>query len=144
MRVASPYHESAKESLNLYRVLEPHTWAKVVGRVHGANFGAIYGRTKALGVRSITLPPGHTWRTYVKFLLATLPAPMRQNYIEKFKTSIKFWWRRGGVVNDEALKELILKIKEALVSVLPVTLIVFILGNISTISILPVPSNVTS
>ncbi len=106
MRVASPYHESAKESLNLYRVLEPHTWAKVVGRVNGANFGAIYGRTKALGVRSITLPPGHTWRSYVKFLLATLPAPMRQNYIDKFKTSIKFWWKRGGVVNDAALKEL--------------------------------------
>ena len=106
MRVASPYHESAKESLNLYRVLEPHTWAKVVGRVNGANFGAIYGRTKALGMRSITLPAGHTWRSYVKFLLATLPAPMRQNYIEKFKTSIKFWWKRGGVVNDDALKEL--------------------------------------
>lgn len=58
MRVASPYHESAKEGLNLYRVLEPKTWSKVVGRVNGANFGAIYGRTKALGVREISLPPG--------------------------------------------------------------------------------------
>ncbi len=106
MRVASPYHESAKESLNLYRVLEPKTWAKVVGRVNGANFGAIYGRTKALGVREITLPPGHTWRSYVKFLLATLPEPMRRNYIEKFTTSIRFWWKKGGVVNEEALKEL--------------------------------------
>ena len=106
MRVASPYHESAKEGLNLYRVLEPKTWSKVVGRVNGANFGAIYGRTKALGVREISLPPGHTWRSYVKFLLATLPEPMRRNYIEKFTTSIRFWWKKGGVVNEEALREL--------------------------------------
>lgn len=106
MRVASPYHESAKESLNLYRVLEPKTWVKVVGRVQGANFGAIYGRTSALGVRNVTLPEGHTWRTYVKFLLATLPESMRRSYIDKFKTSIRFWWKRGGVVNEDALKEL--------------------------------------
>ena len=106
MRVASPYHEAAKESLNLYRVLEPDTWVKVVGRVQGANFGAMYGNTKLLGSRRITLPEGHTWRSYVKFLLATLPDEMRRNYIEKFKTSIKFWWRKGGAVSEAAIKEL--------------------------------------
>ena len=101
MRVASPYHESAKESLNLYRVLEPATWVRVVSRVQGANFGAIYGSSHALGARKIELPPGHTW-----FLLATLPEAMRRNYIEKFKTSIRFWWKKGGVVDEEAIKEL--------------------------------------
>lgn len=106
MRVASPYHESAKESLNLYRVLEPATWVRVVSRVQGANFGAIYGSSHALGARKIELPPGHTWRSYVKFLLATLPGAMRRNYIEKFKTSIRFWWKKGGVVDEEAIKEL--------------------------------------
>ena len=106
MRVASPYHESAKESLNLYRVLEPATWVRVVSRVQGANFGAIYGSSHALGARKIELPPGHTWRSYVKFLLATLPEAMRGNYIEKFKTSIRFWWKKGGVVDEEAIKEL--------------------------------------
>ena len=106
MRVASPYHESAKESLNLYRVLEPATWVRVVSRVQGANFGAIYGSSHALGARKIELPPGHTWRSYVKFLLATLPEGMRRNYIEKFKTSIRFWWKKGGVVDEEAIKEL--------------------------------------
>jgi len=105
MRVASPYHESAKESLNLYRVLEPATWVRVVSRVQGANFGAIYGSSHALGARKIELPPGHTWRSYVKFLLAT-PEAMRRNYIEKFKTSIRFWWKKGGVVDEEAIKEL--------------------------------------
>ena len=106
MRVASPHHESAKESLNLYRVLEPATWVRVVSRVQGANFGAIYGSSHALGARKIELPPGHTWRSYVKFLLATLPEAMRRNYIEKFKTSIRFWWKKGGVVDEEAIKEL--------------------------------------
>ncbi len=106
MRVASPYHESAKDSLNLYRILEPVTWAKVVGRVHGANFGAIYGNTRALGVGKIVLPEGHTWRSYVKFLLATLPDDIRRNYIKKFTTSIKFWWHTGGVVKDDAIREL--------------------------------------
>ena len=106
MRVASPYHESAKESLNLYRVLEPATWVRVVSRVQGANFGAIYGSSHALGARKIELPPGHTWRSYVKFLLATLPEAMRRNYIEKFKPSIRFWWKKGGVVDEEAIKEL--------------------------------------
>ena len=106
MRVESPYHESAKESLNLYRVLEPATWVRVVSRVQGANFGAIYGSSHALGARKIELPPGHTWRSYVKFLLATLPEAMRRNYIEKFKTSIRFWWKKGGVVDEEAIKEL--------------------------------------
>ena len=106
MRVASPYHESAKESLNLYRVLEPATWVRVVSRGQGANFGAIYGSSHALGARKIELPPGHTWRSYVKFLLATLPEAMRRNYIEKFKTSIRFWWKKGGVVDEEAIKEL--------------------------------------
>ncbi len=106
MRVSSPYHESAKDSLNLYRVLEPTTWVKVVSRVNGANFAAMYGNTKLMGVGKITLPPGHTWRSYVKFLLATLPDNIRENYISKFKTSIKFWWRTGGVVSPEAIEEL--------------------------------------
>lgn len=106
MRVASPYHENAKESLNLYRILDPKTWIKVVARVQGANFGAIYGNTKLLGNKRFDLPPGHTWRSYVKFLLATLPDDIRENYISKFKTSIRFWWKHGGVVNEEAIKEL--------------------------------------
>lgn len=106
MRVSSPYHENAKESLNLYRVLEPSTWVKVVSRVNGANFAAMYGNTKLMGVGKITLPEGYTWRRYVKFLLATLPEGIRRNYVQKFKTSIRFWWKKGGVVGEEALQEL--------------------------------------
>lgn len=104
--MASPFNDYSKESLNLYRVIDPAIWAKLVGRVQGANFGAIYGKTKALGYRSITLPPGHTWRSYTKFLLDTLPPRLQNNYIKKFNTSIKFWHETGGGLSEETIAEL--------------------------------------
>lgn len=106
MRVASPFNDSAKDSLNLYRVIDPEIWARLVGRVRGANFGAIYGKTKALAYRSLTLPEGHTWESYTKFLLATLPARLRNNYIKKFQTSLDFWHKTGGGLEEETIREL--------------------------------------
>lgn len=106
MRVASPFNDYAKDSLNLYRIIDPEIWAKLVGRVKGANFGAIYGKTKALGYRSLTLPEGHTWESYTKFLLDTLPARLRNNYIKKFNTSISFWKNTGGGLEPETIREL--------------------------------------
>ncbi len=106
MRVASPFNDYAKESLNLYRVLEPDLWTKLVGRVQGANFGAIYGRTKAMGYRNVALPEGYTWKEYTKFLLDTLPKKLRLSYIKKFNTSIKFWHTVGGGLSEEAIHEI--------------------------------------
>lgn len=107
MRVASPFGDSAKDSLNVYRVLEPETWAKLVGRVRGANFGAIYGRSKALAYKKLVLPEGHTWQSYTKFLLDTLPPRVRNNYVKKFKTSIRFWHNTGGGLEEHVIEELI-------------------------------------
>ncbi|MBE6560792.1 MAG: DUF3440 domain-containing protein [Ruminococcaceae bacterium] len=107
MRVASPFNDYAKDSLHLYRVLDPVMWSKLVGRVKGANFGAIYGRTKAMGYRNLTLPAGHTWESYTKFLLDTLPPRLRNNYIAKFKTSIEFWHKTGGGLEEHVIQELI-------------------------------------
>jgi predicted phosphoadenosine phosphosulfate sulfurtransferase len=106
MRVASPFNDEAKNSLNLYRVLEPQTWTKLVGRVQGANFAAIYGGTKAIGYREVSLPEGHTWKSYVKFLLATLPDDLRRRYVEKFKTSIRFWHKTGGGFSNDVIQEI--------------------------------------
>ena len=106
MRVASPFNEWAAQSLNLYRVLEPDVWARLVGRVHGANFGAIYANTKAMGYREITLPPGHTWKSYTEFLLTTLPEKVREMYLTKFKTSISFWEKTGGGFAPDVIKEI--------------------------------------
>ena len=71
MRVASPFMSESKSSLGLYRVIDGHTWAKLCARVQGANFVATYG--KQLGYRSFKLPANHTWKSFVKFLLDTLP-----------------------------------------------------------------------
>lgn len=107
MRVASPFNDYAKDSLNLYRVLDPEIWSRLVGRVKGANFCAIYWKTKALGYRSLTLPEGHTWESYTKFLLDTLPERLRNNYIKKFKTSIEFWHNTGGGLEEDVIQDLI-------------------------------------
>ena len=106
MRVASPFNDYAKDSLNLYRVIDPEIWAKLIGRVRGANFGAIYGKTKALAYRNLSLPKGHTWESYTKFLLDTLPSRLRNNYIKKFNTSIEFWHKTGGGLEEETIQEL--------------------------------------
>ncbi len=107
MRVASPFNDYAKDSLNLYRVIDPAVWAKLVGRVRGANFGSIYGKTKAMGYRNITLPAGHTWKSYTQFLLDTLPDNLRRRYIEKFRTSIDFWHHTGGGLEAATIQELL-------------------------------------
>ena len=106
MRVASPFNDYSKDALNLYRVIDPEIWCRLVGRVRGANFGAIYGKTKAMGYRSITLPEGHTWESYTKFLLDTLPRRLQKNYVDKFKTSIKFWHETGGGLTEDVIQEL--------------------------------------
>lgn len=107
MRVSSPFNDYARDSLNLYRVIDPQIWAKLVGRVRGANFGAIYGRTKAMGYRSITLPEGHTWKSYTEFLLSTLPRRIRNNYVKKFYKSIRFWHYTGGGLEEATIQELL-------------------------------------
>ena len=106
MRVASPFNDWAIGSLKLYRVVEPNIWGKMVGRVNGANFSSIYGGTHALAWKNIRLPKGHTWKSYVDFLLKTLPDATRQTYEEKFATSLKFWHEKGGVLSAGTIEEL--------------------------------------
>ena len=106
MRVASPFLSQGLGTLKLYQTIEPDTWAKMLGRVNGVNFAGIYGGTTAMGWKSIQLPPGHTWKSYLKFLLSTLPEQTRKDYQKIFKTSIEFWDKRGGVLSDETIQEL--------------------------------------
>lgn len=106
MRVASPFNDYAKDSLNLYRVIDPQIWVKLIGRVRGANFGAIYGRTKAMGYKNITLPQGIPGNHIPAFYWQHCPARLRQSYIKKFKTSIEFWHTVGGGLEEETIREL--------------------------------------
>ncbi len=107
MRVASPFNDYSKDALNLYRVIDPRVWVKLVGRVQGANFASIYGKTRAMGYRKVSLPPGHTWRSYTLFLLDTLPVRIRNNYAKKFNTSIEFWHKTGGGLSEDTIQELL-------------------------------------
>lgn len=105
MRVASPFMSESKSSLGLYRVIDPHTWAKLCARVQGANFIATYG--KQLGYRSFKLPPGHTWKSFTKFLLDTLPEEVAENFRQRFIQSIRYWGRVGRGLPEKTIGELL-------------------------------------
>jgi predicted phosphoadenosine phosphosulfate sulfurtransferase len=104
MRVASPFMSESKSSLGLYRVIDPHTWAKLCARVQGANFIATYG--KQLSYRSFNLPPGHTWKSFVKFLLETLPKEVSANFRSRFAQSFRVWRRVGRGLPGSVISDL--------------------------------------
>ena len=104
MRVASPFMSESKSSLSLYRVIDADCWARLCARVNGANFVATYG--KQLSYRSIKLPPHHTWKSFVKFLLSTLPDGPAENFKQRFIQSIKYWGRVGRGLSEEIIQEL--------------------------------------
>lgn len=104
MRVASPFMSESKSSLNLYRVIDGHTWARLCARVQGANFIATYG--KQLNYKSIKLPEGHTWKSFVKFLLATLPKESAENFKARFIQSIRYWGRVGRGLPSEVIEDM--------------------------------------
>jgi predicted phosphoadenosine phosphosulfate sulfurtransferase len=105
-RVASPFNSAAGWSLHLYRAIDPDVWGRMVSRVNGVNFTAIYGGTTAMGWRKITKPAHLTWKEYMLFLLDTLPPEAAASYRDKLETSIKFWRQRGGVLSAEAIADL--------------------------------------
>lgn len=108
MRVASPFHECGIENLKLYKVIDPSNWGKMVGRTNGVNFAGLYGGTTAMGWKNIKLPQGHTWKSYMEFLLSTLPEEAAESYTKKLQVSKDFWKDKGGCLS----LELIAKLKE--------------------------------
>lgn len=103
MRICQPYGDDQRIGLNLFRVIEPNTWAKVVNRVSGANYGNIYCGSKMLGYRKIHLPNGHTWKSYTKLLLSSLPPETAANYRERFAKFIRYWRSTGCPVHADFL-----------------------------------------
>lgn len=103
MRVDEPFGNEAKAGLNLFKVIEPKTWCKVVNRVSGANFGNIYHGKKIMN-SNYTLPKNHTWKSFTKFLLSTLPEEAQKNYKTKFIKFIKYWNKKGCPVKSEHIE----------------------------------------
>lgn len=105
-RICQPYGDDQRKGLWLYHVIEPDTWSRVVARVNGANSGALYAQESGnvLGLRKVTRPEGHTWQSFAKLLLASLPPPTREHYANKIAVFLHWWEVRGypDGIPDEA------------------------------------------
>lgn len=108
-RICQPYGDDQRRGLAMWHVIEPETWARVVARVSGARYGALYAgkRGNILGNGKVSLPDTHkTWESYVGFLLDSLPEYEREHYENKIAV-FRHWWRekRGMEMVDEASHE---------------------------------------
>jgi predicted phosphoadenosine phosphosulfate sulfurtransferase len=106
MRICQPYGDDQRRGLWLYHLIEPESWFRVVARVNGANSGALYVTEtgNVMGYNQITKPPGHTWQSFCKLLLSSLPKPTREHYLDRFRSFLKGWRGRGygDGIPDEA------------------------------------------
>jgi predicted phosphoadenosine phosphosulfate sulfurtransferase len=108
-RLCQPFGDDQRRGLWLYHILEPQTWFKLVGRVNGANSGALYIEETGniTGYNKVTKPSNHTWRSFCNLLLQTMPKKTREHYVFRFKKFISGWHDRGyGVIPEEAPPEL--------------------------------------
>lgn len=106
-RICQPYGDDQRKGLDQWAKSEPESWRRVLDRVTGVNFGAIYAKGKNLGYhRGIGLPKGHTWKSYTFFLLGTLPEVLRERYLSNYAVFLEWWSRHGypdldGIHDDE-------------------------------------------
>jgi predicted phosphoadenosine phosphosulfate sulfurtransferase len=105
-RVASPFISAGQESLALYRAIDPDMWGKMICRVNGVNFTALYGHTQAVARHKVVLPARHTWESFMYFLLSTLPEQTQRSYLQKLSVSINFWRNKGGCLSKEMINSL--------------------------------------
>ncbi len=110
MRICQPYGDDQRRGLWLFHLIEPHTWSRVVARVNGANSGSMYiNETGNInGYRAISLPKGHTWKSFAELLLNSLPKKTKEHYSNKIYLYEKWWLKRGydDGLPDEADKSL--------------------------------------
>lgn len=109
-RLCQPYGDDQRRGLWLYHLLEPQTWFRIVARVNGVNSGSLYINETGnmTGYNKISLPPGHTYKSFCNLLLSTLPEVSRDHYVGRFKDFIKGWRKRGymGEIPDAAPADL--------------------------------------
>jgi len=98
MRICQPYGDDQRKGLWLYQIIEPETWGRVVARVNGANQGAMYAHTRGnmSGNIRVSKPAGHTWQSFARLLLATMPEALRDHYANRIDTFL-YWWAARGV-----------------------------------------------
>lgn len=106
MRICEPYGDEQRKGLWLYQIIEPETWAKVCARVAGANAGAEYAKDKGniLGNGKLTLPAGHTWKSFAELLLDSMPPKTADHYRDKIAVYLNWYATKGGLteIPDQA------------------------------------------
>jgi predicted phosphoadenosine phosphosulfate sulfurtransferase len=90
MRICNAFGEVQKQDLDQWHEVEPETWNRLVERVQGANFGAIYNKTNLNRLR-IHKPDGITWKDFTYLLLNSLPPEAKANYEYRFKVIIRWF-----------------------------------------------------
>jgi predicted phosphoadenosine phosphosulfate sulfurtransferase len=97
MRIDEPFGDEARKNLWLYHILEPQTWSKLIARMQGINTGALYSeeRGNVLGNIKISLPEGHTWESFSKHLLNTMPPKTAEHYRNKIFKYIQWYMKKG-------------------------------------------------
>lgn len=92
MRICQPYGDDQRRGLDQFHAIEPDTWFRVIQRVSGANYGARYAGQKMLGYyRGLGLPKGHTWESYTRLLLDTMPQKTQEHFKTKFAVFMQWW-----------------------------------------------------
>lgn len=87
-RICQPFGSAQKAGLDQFRAIEPETWEKMLERVEGVNFGAIYCRTSLFGNITSMKPAHLTWEQYTIFLLESIglyEPKIMQRYYQKIK-----------------------------------------------------------
>ncbi len=110
MRICEPFGNEQRQALNLFQVIEPQTWSRMVARVNGANFGATYARERGivLGNYHINKPEQHSWESFTKLLLDSMPQKTAEHYRNKIAVYMRWWMTKGGlegVFPDEQYKD---------------------------------------
>lgn len=97
MRIDEPFGDTQRKGLWLYQIIEPKTWAKMVLRVSGANTGNMYSKEMGniLGNNKVTLPAGHTWQSFAKSILETMPTNTGEHYKNKIAVYLHWYEERG-------------------------------------------------
>lgn len=105
MRICQPYGDDQRKGLYLYHIIEPETWSKVVSRVSGANQGSLYAQESGniLGRIHITKPKNHTWESFSRLLLYSMPAKLKEHFENKIAVFLHWWKEKGyNKIPDEA------------------------------------------
>jgi predicted phosphoadenosine phosphosulfate sulfurtransferase len=97
MRICQPYGDDQRRGLWLFHLIEPETWARIVARVNGANGGALYVQESGnvTGYRRISKPEGHTWQSFARLLVSSMPPATQRHYKNKIVMFQRWWMERG-------------------------------------------------